>query len=270
MKTEEPYFIREAKGTETPLILSIPHTGTEVPPPISRRFSCSEVAALPDTDWHLHRLYAFASELGAKTIFARFSRYVVDLNRPRDGHALYPGRDETGVVPTSTFESLPIYRPGEEPSRDETEERLEQYYRPYHERLAQEIAARRERFGVALLFDAHSIVSEVPRLFSGTLPGLMLGDVEGTSADPEIARAVLSVHENSGVSFRKNDPFKGGTITRLYGRPGEGVHALQLEMSQRLYMDEGPPFAYREDRAERLVPVLRASLEAFLKAGSRL
>jgi len=265
----EIYHFRAPAAPEIPLLVSIPHTGTEVPDAIAARFASDEVRALPDTDWHLHDLYSFVPELGGATIYARFSRFVVDLNRPADGAVLYPGRDETGVVPTSTFSGQPIYADGNGPDDAEVAERCDRYWRPYHDRLRAELDRLRDKFGYALLFDAHSIMSVVPRFFDGTLPGLMLGDVDGTSAAPEISAAVLRVHDASGISYRANAPFKGGYITRAFGCPSESIHALQLEMSQRLYMDEGPPFAYRSDLAERLVPTLLATLEAFVDTARR-
>jgi N-formylglutamate deformylase len=266
----EPYILRAPAAAEVPLLVSIPHTGTDVPPSIAARFATPEVAALPDTDWHLHDLYDFVPQLGATMLFARYSRYIVDLNRPREGGALYPGRFETSVTPTRTFADTPIYRHGAEPEEDEITERLDLYWQPYHDRLRGELARLSERHGYALLFDAHSITSFVPRFSSDKLPGFMLGDVDGTSSHPDLSQAVLAVQAASGISFQPNHPFKGGYITRSNGAPGAGVHALQLEMSQRLYMDEGPPFAYRQDLAAALRPTLDASLRAFVETAHNL
>jgi N-formylglutamate deformylase len=267
----EPTFrVREPTAEPVPLLLSIPHTGTEVPAEIAARFAAPEVEALPDTDWHLHDLYDFAPALGITTVFARWSRYVVDLNRPRDGRSLYPGRYETAVVPTRTFAGAPIYRPGLEPTAEEIEQRLRSAWDPYHSALRTAVARLRERFGFALVWDAHSITSHVPQFAAEELPGLMLGDVDGSAAAPAITRAVVAVQERSGISFQPNQPFKGGFITRSLGQPAERVHALQLEMSQRLYMDEGPPFRWRADLAEALRPVLRDCLLAMLAAARNL
>ncbi|MFQ5504594.1 MAG: N-formylglutamate deformylase [Planctomycetota bacterium] len=260
------FRVREPEAPLVPLLASIPHCGTEVPGEIAARFASAEVSALPDTDWHLHDLYDFVPELGARTIFARYSRYVVDLNRPADGHALYPGREETSVVPAQTFSGEPVYRAGEEPGPEETRARIEHYWRPYHDRLREELDRLRERFGYALLFDAHSIQSRVPRLFEGELPGFMLGDVDGASASTPLSRAILAVQEASGISFEPNHPFKGGYITRCFGRPESGIHAVQLEMSQRLYMAEGAPFKYLEARAQELRPWLRRMLRSYVEA----
>lgn len=264
MTEPSPVVIKPPQATEVPLLVSIPHTGTYVPDAIARRFSSTEVAALPDTDWHLHVLYDFVASMGAWTIHAHYSRFVVDLNRPADGTPLYPGRDETGLVPSSTFHSVPIYKAGQEPTRDEIAERTAKYWRPYHDALSSKIAELKAKFGYALLWDAHSIESNVPRFHKGQLPGLMLGDVDGTSAVPAISDAVLKVHVESGITYQRNSPFKGGYITRAFGKPQERVQALQLEMSQRLYMQEGAPFAFNAILADQLRPTLRASLQAFL------
>lgn len=270
MKTDAPYRIRQPRVPRTPLLVSIPHCGTALPDGLGERFASDTIRALPDTDWHLDRLYDFADDLGATTILARYSRYVVDLNRPRRSEALYPGRFETAVVPTRSFDDEAIYAEGESPDDAERVRRLDLYWQPYHDRVAHELATRKAEFGYALLFDAHSIRSFVPALHPERLPALMLGDVDGTSCDPRIGAAVLDAHRESGLTWQANRPFKGGFITRCFGAPADGVHALQLEMSQRLYMDENPPFEYGEELAARLVPTLRATLRAFLASADRL
>jgi N-formylglutamate deformylase len=263
----EVFSLRPPAGPEVPLLVSIPHTGVEVPEAVAGRFASNDVAALPDTDWHLHTLYDFVPLLGAWTVYARYSRYVVDLNRSPDGAALYPGRQETGLVPLSTFRSRPIYRRGEEPTHHEVAARREQFWAPYHAELQTRLSALRERFGYALLWDAHSITSRVPLFFEGELSGLVLGDVDGTSAHPAIADAVLRAVSTSPYRWTRNTPFKGGYITRAYGRPHERIHALQLEMGQRLYMQEEPPFAYDGALAQKLRLTLGAVLSRFVDAG---
>ncbi len=264
------YTLLEPTAEATPLLVSIPHTGVDVPPEIAARFVTEEARGLPDTDWHLHRLYAFARELGATVLHADASRYVVDLNRPRDAKPLYPGRTETGLIPTRTFGGATIYAEGDEPDAAELQSRVEAWWDPYHSRLQQELARLKERFGYALLFDAHSITSVVPDFFEGELPGLVLGDANGATADAAIIEAVRAVHAAADFSTSHNSPFRGGYITRSYGQPSEGVHALQLEMAQRLYMHEGPPFAFAEERADALQPLLRATLTAFLDSARTL
>ncbi|MGE0144927.1 MAG: N-formylglutamate deformylase [Planctomycetota bacterium] len=260
----EVFDVRRPTAVTAPLLVSVPHTGVEVPPTIAARFANDAIAALPDTDWHLHRLYSFVPDLGATLCCARFSRYVVDLNRPADGHALYPGRAETGLVPRTTFGGEPIYRPGMEPDEAEVRTRVSTYWEPYHRFLDEELARMRDRFGYALLFEAHSITSHVPRFADGELPGFMLGDVDGTSCAAPLSAAVAEVLERSGISTSRNRPFKGGYITRAFGRPADRIHAMQLEMSQRLYMREGPPYAWDEERARRLAVILRTALHSLL------
>lgn len=245
----------------TPLVVSVPHAGEHVPAPLGARMT-DEATALPDTDWHVHRLYDFAAELGASVLVARCSRYVVDLNRDPQGRALYTGQDETGIVPVTTFDRAPIYRDGQAPEQAEVDARIATFWRPYHDRLAAEIARVRTRHGACVLLDAHSIRSQVPRFFAGTLPDLNLGTRDGASADAGLIRAAMDVLEAApGFSSVCDGRFRGGYITRQYGRPDTGVHALQLEMAQRVYMDEAPPYGYREDLAERIRPTLRRLLE---------
>ena len=263
-----PFEITEARTSEIPLLVSVPHTGTAVPAAIDARFAGPGVRELPDTDWHLHDLYDFVPDLGATLLTAVYSRYVIDLNRPREAQNLYPGRFETTLVPTRSFADEAIYRSGAEPDATEISERIELFWQPYHDEISTRLAALRERFGYALLFDAHSITSVVPQFYDGQLPGLMLGDVDGSSAAGACSDAVLAVLEASPHSAVRNAPFKGGYITRCFGQPQDGIHALQLEMSQRLYMDEGSPFAYREDLAEALRPTLRAALLAFVESAA--
>ena len=219
----------------------------------------------PETDWHISRLYDFArDELGASLLVPSHSRYVVDLNRPPDGVALYPGRRETGLVPTIRFDGEPVYLDGQEPDADEIRDRVDRYWRPYHEALAAEIARVHAGHGRVVLWEAHSIRSVVPMFFDGRLPDLNLGTADGASAGPGLAarlRAVLDAQ--SGHTHVTNGRFKGGYITRHYADPARGIDAVQLEMAQSCYMDEDR-FAWREDLAARVQPVLRALLAAAL------
>jgi N-formylglutamate deformylase len=248
----------------TPLLVSMPHTATGLPAELAARMT-EAGRALPDTDWHIHRLYEFAGELGAGVIRPEYSRYVIDLNRPPDGRALYKGANNTELCPTSTFAEEPIWRSGEEPQEAEINERRERYWRPYHEALSTELNRLKERYGIALLWDAHSIRSHVPRFFEGRLPDLNLGTAAGTSAAPDLIEALMAVASDAAPYTAVLDGrFKGGYITRAYGRPAEGVHAVQLELAQIAYMDEDPPFPYRPEKAARLQPVLKALLEAML------
>ncbi|MEO5693439.1 MAG: N-formylglutamate deformylase [Usitatibacter sp.] len=260
-KTVWPY--RYTRGT-SPLIVSFPHVGTFIPHSVGRALSdCA--AQRPDTDWHLPLLYNFVHEMGATTITANYSRYYVDLNRPPDGANLYPGEDTPRLCPIDTFHSERLYRDGGEPPDDEVALRLATVWQPYHRRLATEIARVREELGAVLLWDAHSIVAEVPRLFKGRLPDLNLGTADGTSCDSGLGEALLlALKRHAGYSSVLNGRFKGGFITRKYGNPVNRVHAVQLELVEATYMDETSPYAWRPDQAESIRPVLREALELAL------
>ncbi len=253
--------VRRGRG---PLLVSIPHDGRRVPPDIAARMSDAG-RALPDTDWHVARLYAFAVDLGATVVAARYSRYVVDLNRPPDDTALYAGKLATGLCPTRTFDGEAIYADGGDVGADERRRRVERYWRPYHECLDRELGRIRERFGYALLWDAHSIASRVPALFDGTLPVLNLGTFGGSSAAPDIEEAVWAVAELAPFSSVRNGRFVGGYITRSRGDPGSNVHAMQLEIAQRSYMDE-KTLRYDVSRAGVLAESLRDMLRAFIES----
>ncbi len=244
----------------TPLLVSIPHCGTHVPDSIATRMT-PEALVLADTDWHLEQLYDFATNLGASVLAATHSRYVVDLNRPPDGAALYPGADNTELCPTTTFARDPIYHNGEAPEATEIDQRVSTYWRPYHDKLAATLAGLHTDHVVALLFDAHSIASRVPRFFEGRLPDFNLGTGGGTSADPDLAAGLLAMCDDAaGFTSVLNGRFTGGSITRTYGNPAANIHAVQLEQSQITYMNEDAPFAYRPDRADRVRPVLKTLL----------
>ena len=250
-----------------PLVISMPHCGTDLSPGLAERLT-DEAMTLRDTDWHIPRLYGFADGMGATLLSARYSRYVIDLNRPSTGESLYPGQATTGLCPDVLFDGTPLYRDGQEPDTAEIAERVEAYWRPYHDALAAELERVKARHGFALLYDAHSIRSHVPRLFDGRLHDLNLGTARGTSIDPQLAARVVAAMEAAaaaeGMTCVTNGRFVGGHITRAYGQPAEGVHAIQMELAQDNYMDEdAPPFAYRPDRAERLQRVLTAVLDAF-------
>jgi N-formylglutamate deformylase len=250
------------------LLVSMPHVGTYLPPALAARMT-EAALAVPDTDWHVDRLYDFLDALGASILRPTHSRYVIDLNRPPDGANLYPGQDTTALAPTDTFAREPIYRPGEVPGPSEIAERIAQYWRPYHEALQGELDRIRAAHGYALLWDAHSIASELPRFFSGRLPDLNFGTAGGASCAPAIEAAVFEeARRAAGYSAVLNGRFKGGYITRAYGRPRDRVHAIQLELSQRTYMNEPPPFEFRDDLAARLRPALRRFLEAFLSSAT--
>ncbi len=253
-----------------PLLVSMPHVGTEVPAEQVARMTEAGLS-LADTDWHVDRLYGFLGDLGASVIAATQSRYVIDLNRPADGQPLYPGASNTGLCPTTTFAEQPIYRAGEKPGEAEIALRRRFVWQPYHDRLRAELDAIKARHGLAILWDAHSIRSRVPRFFEGRLPDLNLGSAGGVSADPELIARLSQVAETEGAaagySHALDGRFKGGFITRSFGHPARGVHAVQLELSQITYMDEAPPFGFRDDLAAGVRPVLRRLLETMLAWG---
>lgn len=252
---------RLARG-ESPLVIDVPHAGTDVPDAIAARMT-AEARTLPDTDWHVEKLYAFARETGATLLVATHSRYVVDLNRDPGGVALYAGADNTELVPTRTFANAPIWRDGEVPDAAEVAARIEGYFTPYHEALHAEIDRVRAIHGHAVLLDGHSIRAEVPRFFSGRLPDLNLGTADGASADPSVQSLAAGLLAGErGFSSVVNGRFKGGFVTRRYGRPREGVHALQLEMAQAAYMDEAPPYRFDPSRASTLQALLRRLVAA--------
>jgi len=249
-----------------PLLISIPHAGTEVTDAV--RDGLVEAAqGLPDTDWHLPRLYDFALEMGASVVAGRYSRFVIDLNRPADNKPLYAGAT-TGLYPDRLFDDIALYREGATPSAAEREQYLQHIWTPYHQTVAGELARLRETFGYAMLWEAHSIRSVLPMLFDGQLPDLNLGTFNGASCDPELATRLVGVCVASeGYSHSLNGRFTGGHITRSYGRPEQDIHAVLLEMTQRTYMDECAPFAYCEERAEQVRPLLRALLQNMLDWG---
>jgi N-formylglutamate deformylase len=245
----------ELRQGDSPLIVDVPHAGTHIPDAIALRLTDAALG-VPDTDWHVEKLYAFVGVTGATLLAATHSRYVVDLNRDPTGASLYPGADNTELCPTRTFDDRPIYASAP-PSEREIEARRRTYFDPYHARLAAEIERVRVRHGFALLLDGHSIRAEVPRFFAGRLPDLNLGTADGRSCDNEIeALATAVLGESRGFSHVVNGRFQGGYVTRHFGQPVRGVHALQLEIAQDCYMDEAAPSAYDPARAQPLSIVL--------------
>ena len=245
-----------------PLLISMPHVGTDIPDDVAAGMAPCALARA-DTDWHLPELYAFVRDLGASLLAARWSRYVIDLNRPPEDTNLYPGLDTTGLCPVDTFGRERLYREGMAPDAAEVARRLALYWQPYHRQLRAELERLLALHGRVVLWDAHSIASRVPRFFDGRLPDLNFGTADGKSCSLELEGEVIRMAEaQDRFSFVFNGRFKGGHITRHYGNPAGGVHAIQLEMCQCLYMDEAPPFDYRPDVADKVQPLLRDLLGA--------
>ena len=259
-----------------PILISMPHIGTEIPADLKQNY-VPRALAVEDTDWHLFRLYNFAKTLGASVITPRFSRYVIDLNRPPNDAPMYPGASNTELCPTRFFTGQALYLDGAAPDSLERERRLNQYWQPYHCALQSELNRLKTVHGFALLWDAHSIRSELPWLFEGRLSDLNIGTVNGDSAHASITQAVADAAHSatsnltdSRVTVAVNGRFKGGYITRHYGRPSEHIHAVQLEQTQCTYMQEEAPFLYNEPKAKIIQPVIFSMACAAFDAASKL
>ncbi|AYJ87169.1 N-formylglutamate deformylase [Sphingomonas paeninsulae] len=253
----------------SPLIVAFPHTGTLLPDGIERDL-VSPWRALKDTDWWVDRLYDFARDMGATTIRTTISRTVIDVNRDPSGKSLYPGHTTTELCPTTTFDGEPLYI-NAPPSADEIAQRQHAYFDPYHQAIEAEIARLRAQHPRVVLYDAHSIRSRAPRLFDGVLPHMNIGTNGGTTCDPALLNAVETVLVACPFSFVTDGRFKGGWTTRHYGRPTEGIHAIQMELADRGYLDEPDhvspenwPAAYSADTAAPQRTVLAAVLKACL------
>ena len=235
----------------SPLVLGLPHTGTEVPADIWDKLN-ENGQALADTDWHIHDLYAGLVE-GVTTVRTPIHRYVIDANRDPAGVSLYPGQNTTTLVPTTDFDGKPIWRDGQEPDEAEITRRRDAYHAPYHAALEVELERVKAIHGFAVLYDCHSIRGDIPFLFEGRLPDFNTGTNLGTTCDPAIEATVVARCEAAeGYTSVLNGRFKGGWTTRHYGRPAEGFHAIQMELAQATYCQESPPWTYLPERADRL------------------
>ena len=260
---------------DAPLIVAFPHTGTDIPADVEHDLA-SATLARQDTDWWLDRLYDFAAALGATTVRTAISRAAIDVNRDPSGASLYPGQATTELCPTTTFDGEPLYRPGHAPDPARIGERRRLYHAPYHEALAAQIARLRARHSRIVLYDAHSIRSVIPRLLEGELPHFNIGTWRGASCDPALTAGVEAACAVVGFTQVTNGRFQGGWTTRAHGRPSDGVHAIQMEMACRAYMDEPPgpltaadwPTPYDPDRATPAREVLAKVLETCLAFAS--
>ena len=233
-----PFEVREPTGTELPILVSIPHTGTHVPEAVAADFASDYIRSLPMTDWHLHHLYDFLPALGITTIYATYSRFVADLNRPPDDKPLYPGRFETGFVALQTFWGEDIYKTL--PHAEEIARRRERVHAPYHAKLTELLQSKVGRFGGAVLIDAHSVASRANRLHGELMDDVYLGDRDGKTNSGWLTAKVEREFRQAGCKVVRNSPYKGGYITDHYGKLPE-VAALQVEMCWRLYLDEQDP-----------------------------
>ena len=255
-----------------PIILGVPHTGTDIP--LDMRGMLNERGLeIADTDWNIHGLYSGLLD-GVTTVRTPIHRYVIDVNRAPGGESLYPGQNTTGLCPLTDFDGLPIYHTGAEPDADEVERRRVAYHQPYHEALSTQIARVRAQHGVAVLYDCHSIRSAIPYLFDGVLPDFNIGTNLSTSCADAVEKTVDEICRSaSGYSTILNGRFKGGWTTRHYGDPKAGVHAIQMELAQSTYMQEMPPWTYDTDKADALRPYLSKILNAlqqFVQTGGLL
>lgn len=246
-----------------PVLVNMPHMATYVPPELLERFT-KRAKQLPDTDWHIDRLYTFARELGVHMLAPTHSRYVVDLNRAPGNESLYPGKFTTGTCPMALFDGMPVYQEGLEPDDIEIAQRITDYWHPYHRKLQSIIDELKAQHDRVVIFDAHSICSQIPTLFDGVLPDLNIGTADGTTADAALCKKLFACAKASPYSAVYNGRFKGGYITRHYGKPQEGIHAVQLELAQKNYMQEMFPFAYDEAKAEQLQQTLKMLLSVLI------
>lgn len=251
-----------------PLLISIPHAGTRLTPAVEKGLS-DDARPLPDTDWHIPLLYDFARAMGASILTANYSRFVIDLNRPADDKPLYTTAT-TGLFPDVLFDGRSSFLSGAAPSDQERAGYLHAIWHPYHQQLQNELARLKVKHGYALLFDAHSIASVIPRLFDGKLPDINLGTNSGASCAPALSdRLVSCCEQQQQFSHVLNGRFKGGYITRAYGQPKEDKHAVQLELAQVNYMSERYPFAFDATRAAPLQRLLQRMLESMLLWGEQ-
>ncbi len=252
----ELFQIIQPTAPKVPIVLSVPHSGTFFPDEIALRLNPDKVANPDDTDWFIDKLYDFAPAMGITVIKANYSRWVIDLNRDPESKPLYTdGRVITGLVPVTDFNGEPLYQSGA-PDEHEAAERVHKYYIEYHEQIEELLEQTKKEFGKALLFDAHSIRKVVPGIQEEPFPDLILGDNDGGSASEEIIKAAWDALQTNSYIAEHNTPFKGGQITRSFGKPLNDIHALQLEMAKTNYMDASET-KYDEQKALQIREVLK-------------
>lgn len=250
---------------QSPLMISIPHVGTYLPSVIKNRLQVHALQ-LADTDWHLDRLYGFAKSMDITVLQATHSRYVIDLNRPPDNANLYPGQNTTGLCPIDNFSGKSIYKTQQAPDTAEIHQRIQDYWQPYHQQITSQLARLRQLHSRVALWDAHSIASRVPRFFEGQLPDFNFGTADHHSCPAEVSQALVDImKQHPDFSYVVNGRFKGGYITRHYGKADSSIWSIQLEMSQRLYMSENTGFDYLPESAIQVQEVLKQLLTQLME-----
>ena len=243
--------------SDSPIIVSVPHSGIKIPHELKSSYVSGQIQFIDDTDWFVDRLYDFVQDMGITIIHAKYSRWVIDLNRNVQSKPLYDdGRIITDLTPTTDFNGQSIYK-NKEPSDAEIQKRISSYYTPYYDNITTLIKNKKSTFDHVLFFDAHSIRKHVPGIRKEPFPDLILGDVDETSADKGLIETAVKTLGSSSYSFQHNDPFKGGNLTRHFANPKKGIHALQLEMSKILYMYDTETL-FHEERAEKVRTLLRS------------
>jgi N-formylglutamate deformylase len=263
----DPFHVIAPSSGRIPILLSVPHCGVNFPDELKSQYDQSLIQSPDDTDWFVHQLYDFAPAMGITLVHAVYSRWVIDLNRDPQSKPLYSdGRIITALCPTTTFFGQPIYNDRrEELAVGDVKERVDRYYAPYHQKIQSLLNELKSTFGKVLLWDCHSIRENVPTIHKEKFPDLILGDADGTSASPGLIQAAIAGLETSDYSFSHNYPFKGGFITRHFGRPAENQHALQLEMTKTKYMDDSET-KYDTSRANKMRQALQLTLSNLAEA----
>ena len=260
----DPFYIIEPKGPKVPIIISVAHCGLEIADEVKDTYLDSQLKSLDDADWFVHDLYNFASEMGITIIHAKYHRWLIDLNRDVKSLPLYnDGRLITGLCSTTDFFGSPIYKAAQEPTQKEVTRRLDSYFWPYYKKVESLLAERKEEFGHALLWDAHSIRKNVSTIQKEDFPDMILGNDNQTTATQPIIDVALKTLKLGTFQVNHNTPFKGGHITRYFGKPENGINALQLEMNKILYMDDSET-EFDENRANQMRAVLKPVFEQLI------
>lgn len=264
--TDLSFKITQARSPEVPIVLSVPHCGTEFPDELASEYKPHLSKSPDDTDWFVDRLYDFVSDLGITMISARYSRWVIDLNRDPHSKPLYSdGRIITALCPSTTFTGESLYTDErKEVTSAEVKRRVELYYEPYHRKISDLIEDRKSKFGKVLLWDCHSIRQFVPTIYALKIPDLILGDADGASAAEDLSSSTLAILDQGKFEVSHNHPFKGGYITRHFGKPSEKQHALQLEMTKVNYMDSAEKH-YDLIRANEMRELLKKVFENLIR-----